>query len=203
MQPLRSGILRPVSLAILGLVMAACSSGGSAPPASIGSQPSSALSAAASVAATVAGAATPSAPVTASVAPGGGTGECAAGMLGGHVKYTLSGFEAWHFCGPATGSVTLGGSTITVTSGWCETNAAGYSVAIGTQLFGSPDPSQEPDVLIILVAPTTGVGTISGVVAHKHWAILGGTVAFTSGQHGGTWSGSSVSGAAVHGSYTC
>jgi hypothetical protein len=119
------------------------------------------------------------------------------------VKYTLDGFEAWHFCGPATATLTLGSTTVQITSGWCETNAAGYSVAIGTQLFGSPSPTQEPDMLNILADPTTGSGSIGGVVAHKHWLLIGQSVTFGAGKTSGTFAGSDVSGAAVHGSFTC
>jgi hypothetical protein len=138
-----------------------------------------------------------------SVATGGGAGDCPANLTGGHVKYTLDGFEAWHFCGPATATVTLGSTTVQIASGWCETNAAGYSVAIGTQLFGSPSPTQEPDMLNILADPNTGSGSIGGVVAHKHWLLIGQSVTFGAGKTSGTFTGSDVSGAAVHGSFTC
>ena len=200
MRSLRPGLLRPLSLVILGLAMTACSSAGSsAAPATNAPQVSSAASSAPLSVATDTAAAASLAP---SVAAGGGTGDCA-GLTGGHVKYTLDGFEAWHFCGPATASVTLGSTTVQITSGWCETNAAGYSVAIGTQLFGSPSPTQEPDMLNILADPTTGSGSIGGVVAHKHWLLIGQSVTFGAGKTSGTFAGSDVSGAAVHGSFTC
>ena len=201
MRSLRAGLLEPVSLVILAVVMTACSSGGaSAAPASGAAQlPSTASSAPRAAAATDTIAAASPAP---SVATGGGTGDCAA-LTGGHVKYTLDGLEAWHFCGPATATITLGTTTVQLTSGWCETNAAGYSVAIGTQLFGSPSPAQEPDMLNILANPTTGSGSIGGVVAHKHWLLIGRSVAFGAGKLSGTFTGSDISGAAVNGSFTC
>lgn len=105
--------------------------------------------------------------------------------------------------GPATATVTLGSTAVQLTSGWCETNAAGYSVAIGTQLFGSPSPAQEPDMLNILANPTTGSGSIGGVVGHKHWLLIGRSVAFGAGKMSGTFTGSDISGAAVNGSFTC
>ena len=201
MRSLRPGLLRPLSLVILGLAMAACSSAGSsAGPGTSAPQVSSVAPSAPLPAATDTAAAASLAPSTAT---GGGTGECAADLTGGHAKYTLDGFEAWHFCGPATASVTLGSTTVQITSGWCETNAAGYSVAIGTQLFGSPSPTQEPDMLNILADPTTGSGSIGGVVAHKHWLLIGQSVTFDAGKTSGTFAGSDVSGAAVHGSFTC
>ncbi|HEX7613545.1 MAG TPA: hypothetical protein VF371_12300 [Candidatus Limnocylindrales bacterium] len=200
MRSLRPGLLRPLSLVILGLAMTACSSAGSsAAPATNAPQVSSAASSAPLPAAT----GTTAASLAPSVAAGGGTGDCSASLTGGHVKYTLDGFEAWHFCGPATATVTLGSTTVQITSGWCETNAAGYSVAIGTQLFGSPSPTQEPDMLNILADPTTGSGSIGGVVAHKHWLLIGQSVTFGAGKTSGTFAGSDVSGAAVHGSFTC
>ena len=202
MRSLRPGLLRPLSLVILGLAMAACSSAGSsAAPATSAPQVSTAASSTPLPAATDAAAAASLAP---SAATGGGTGDCPASLTGGHVKYTLDGFEAWHFCGPATATVTLGSTTVQITSGWCETNAAGYSVAIGTQLFGSPSPTQEPDMLNILADSTTGSGPIGGVVAHKHWLLLGqSVVTFGAGKTSGAFTGSDVSGAAVHGSFTC
>jgi hypothetical protein len=200
MRSLRPGLLRPLSLVILGLAMTACSSAGSsAAPATNAPQVSSAASSAPLPAAT----GTTAASLAPSVAAGGGTGDCSASLTGGHVKYTLDGFEAWHFCGPATATVTLGSTTVQITSGWCETNAAGYSVAIGTQLFGSPSPTQEPDMLNILADPTTGSGSIGGVVAHKHWLLIGQSVTFGAGKTSGAFAGSDVSGAAVHGSFTC
>ena len=202
MRSLRAGLLGPVSLVILGLVMTACSSGGgSAAPASGAAQvPSAASSGPLAAATTDTIAAASPAP---SVATGGGTGDCAPALTGGHVKYTLAGLEAWHFCGPATAAISLGSTTVQLTSGWCETNAAGYSVAIGTQLFGSPSPAQEPDMLNILANPTTGSGSIGGVVAHKHWLLIGQSVTFGAGKTSGTFTGSDISGAAVTGSFTC
>jgi hypothetical protein len=200
MRSLRPGLLRPLFLVILGLAIAACSSAGSsAAPATNAPQVSSAASSAPLPVVT----GTAVASLAPSVAAGGGTGDCSASLTGGHVKYTLDGFEAWHFCGPATATVTLGSTTVQITSGWCETNAAGYSVAIGTQLFGSPSPTQEPDMLNILADPTTGSGSIGGVVAHKHWLLIGQSVTFGAGKTSGTFAGSDVSGAAVHGSFTC
>jgi hypothetical protein len=138
-----------------------------------------------------------------SVAPVSGGSDCPAGLTSGHQKYTLDGFEAWHMCGPATASVTLGGTTRQIASGSCTINAAGYAVAIGTQLYGSPDPSLEPDLLVILADPTTGSGSISGVVAHKHW-LLNGSVVYGAGKLNGTFAGTTlVPGTAVHGSFTC
>jgi hypothetical protein len=201
MRSLPRGLLRPVFLAILGLAMTACSSADSSvTPATSAPRASSAASSAPLPAATDTAAAASLAP---SLAAGGGTEDCPASLTGGHVKYTLDGFEAWHFCGPATATVTLGSTTVQITSGWCETNAAGYSVAIGTELFGSPSPTQEPDMLNILADPTTGSGSIGGVVAHKHWLLIGQSVTFGAVKTSGTFTGSDVSGAAVRGSFTC
>jgi hypothetical protein len=69
----------------------------------------------------------------------------------------------------------------------------GYSVAIGTQLFGSPSPAQEPDMLNIFVSPTTGMGPVVGQAP----------LTFGAGKPSGTFTGTDYSGAAVHGSFTC
>jgi hypothetical protein len=201
--------MRPVSLVFLSLAVTACSSaGGSAAPASNGPQASSVAfataSSAPSVVATETVAAATLAPSTASLAPGGGTGECPTDQLSGFQKYTLDGFEIHHYCGPATASVTLGSTTVQIAGGSCTTNAVGYSVAIGTQLFGSPAAAQEPDLLIITVNPTSGAGSISGVVAHKHWLLNAHPVAFGAGKLSGTFTGvSAFTGVKAHGSFTC
>jgi hypothetical protein len=115
----------------------------------------------------------------------------------------MSGFQAQHFCGSANARVTAAGTTAQITSGWCETNSAGFSVSIGTQLFGSPSASQEPDVLIILVDPNTGAGSISGVVGHHHFLLTASPVSFGAGKLSGTFSGTGVVGGAISGSFTC
>jgi hypothetical protein len=115
----------------------------------------------------------------------------------------MSGFQAQHYCGPATASVTVNGATTQISSGWCETNAAGFSVAIGTQLFGSPSASQEPDLLIVLVDPTTGAGPISGVVNHHGFLITASPVVFAANKLSGTFTGPALVGGDVSGSFTC
>lgn len=200
MQPLRSGLLRPVLIALVAIAATACSSSAATPPPATAPAATSAASVVSSVAATSAASLAPSSP---SVAPGGGTSDCAAGLTSGHQKYTLSGFEAWHFCGPATATITLGGSTVTITGGSCVTLGAQYSVSIGTQLFGSPPTSLEPDLLIVYVDATSGAGSISGVLNHKHWLFNDGT-AFGAGKLSGTFSGTTlVPGTAIQGSFTC
>jgi hypothetical protein len=201
MRPLRSRLLLAASLVVLSLALTGCgSSAATAQPAASGPDVSAPASAVVSAAPAQSVAVATTVP---SVAPVGGGSDCPAGLSSGHQKYTLSGFEAWHMCGPATASVTVAGATVTITSGSCTTNAAGYAVAIGTQLFGSPDVSIEPDLLIILVDPTTGSGSISGVAAHKGW-LLNGSVVYGAGKLSGTFTGTTlVPGTAVHGSFTC
>ena len=225
MHSLRYPLFRSVSLVLLGVAMTACSSGGGgAPPAQTSPLASSALSSAGASAAsaqpsggaveTVAAASfvpggTGSAPSSGSggsTGSGGpsGTGACSTSELSGFQKYNLDGFEADHFCGPATASITLGGTTVQIAGGSCTTNLAGYYVSIGTELFGSPTPAQQPDLLIILVDPTTGSGTINGVIDHKRWLLNRSPVSFGPGKHSGTFSGTTlVPGSAVHGSFTC
>jgi hypothetical protein len=138
-------------------------------------------------------------------APSGGSSVCPAGAASGHAKYTLSGFEAWHFCGPATATITLGATTVNISSGSCTVPAAGmYSVSIGTQLFGDPPTSVAPDYLNILIVSADGKTDPGGVVDHKGWLLVGATITFGSGRHSGTFSGVTINpGTAVHGSFTC
>ena len=217
MQSFRVGVLRPALIAVCALAVAACSSGGaSAPPTTAAASTPAAASDGPSVVASTGAtesAAGPSlaptnAPTDAASSPpaaGGGTGDCPADLTSGHVKYTLGGFEAWHFCGPATATVTLGATTVHISGGSCTTPTAGiYSVAIGTELFGSPPPEVEPDDLIITIASADGVTNPSGVVDHKHWLLIGKAITFGPGNRSGTVSGTTATpGSAVQVSFTC
>lgn len=203
MQPFRSDILRPISIVFLVLAVTACSSsGGSARPASNGPQVSSAASPASS-ARTVAGATL--APSAASVASSGGTGDCPAGLTSGHEKYTLSGYEAWHMCGPATATVTLGGTTVHISGGSCTVPSAGtYAVSIGTQVFGDAPASVEPDFLNIYIVSADGLTDPGGVVDHTGWLLVGASITFGPGKQSGTFSGTTINpGTDVTGSFTC
>ena len=200
-----SGPYRSVSVALLVVAVAACgSAAGSAAPPSSGLQASSAASA------------DHSATATQTVAPGistaaptsgrsGGAGECPAGLTSGHQKFALEGYEAWRFCGPAPATVTLGGSTVQISGGSCTTPSAGtYSVAIGTELFGDPPASLEPDYLNIYIVSTDGLTDPGGVVDHTGWLLVGTTVTFGPGKQSGTFSGTTINpGTVVSGSFTC
>ena len=186
MLPSRPLLLKAASVLALSLALAACGSSGATPSA---------------------GAATPSAGATAAPsamasAMAGGMPDCSGGQIG-RKAFQMFGMEAQHYCGPATATVTLAGTTATISSGWCETNSAGFAVAIGTQLFGSPTPEQELDLLVVLVDPTTGVGSVSGVVNHHNWLLTAGPVSFGAGKMSGTFSGTAIVGGAVSGSFTC
>jgi hypothetical protein len=192
------------SALILSLVVAACgAAGATTAPASTPGAPTPIAPAATPAAASVAVSLAPSvAPSLAPSVAAGGVPDCSGGQIG-RKAFTMSGFEAQHYCGPATASVTVNGATTQISSGWCETNAAGFSVAIGTQLFGSPDVSQEPDLLIVLVDPTTGAGPISGVVNHHGFLITASPVVFAANKASGTFSGPALVGGDVSGSFTC
>ena len=194
----RSTPARTALVLILGMTIAACGSGSASAPAPA---PTGGATAAATVA-TIAGASSAAASVAPSVASGAGSTDCSGGEIGRKV-FKLAGFDAQHYCGPATATVTAGGSTVAITSGWCETNAAGFSVSIGTQIFGSPSASQEPDLLLVLVDPTTGKGPVSGVVNHKHFLMSTEGVTLSADKKSGTWSGAALVGGTVSGNFVC
>jgi len=107
-------------------------------------------------------------------------------------------------CGPATATVTVGGTTAHLSSGSCTTPTADtYQVAIGTQVFGTPPASIEPDFLNIYIVAADGKTDPGGVIDHKHWLIVGATIKFGAGKLSGSFSGNSVGGGAVTGSFTC
>lgn len=194
-------LLRTFSALILSLTVAGCgAAGATTQPAST---PAAQTPAAATPDAATPAAATPAAQTPApSVASGGGNGDCPAGQQGSF-QFTLSGFEAHHYCGPATATVTAAGVTAQMSGGWCETNAAGFSVSIGTQLFGSPSASQEPDLLLILVQPTTGDGPVSGTISHHRFLMTGTPVKIAADKLSGTFSGPGIVGGNVSGSFKC
>jgi hypothetical protein len=200
----RPFFVRVSSALILSLVVAACgAAGATTQPAGTPGAPTPA--AAAATPAVASAAPSLAASLAASTAPSvaaGGLPDCSGGQIG-RKAFTMSGFQAQHYCGPATASVTVNGATTQISSGWCETNAAGFSVAIGTQLFGSPDVSQEPDLLIVLVDPTTGAGPISGVANHHGFLITASPVVFAADKLSGTFSGPALVGGDVSGSFTC
>ena len=198
----RHSLLRAVSVLILTLTVAACTAAGATAPAGGASGGPTSTAATATATAIVSQIATVAATANGTAPTTGDTPNCAGGQTG-RQAFTLSGFEAQHFCGPANARVTAAGETAQITSGWCETNAAGFTVSIGTQLFGSPSASLEPDMLIILVNPNTGVGSISGVVDHHHFLLTTSPVSFGAGKQSGTFSGTGIVGGAISGSFTC
>ena len=201
-RPILAGM---AALLAVGLVVAACGSGGASAPAVV----SSAAATPSDAPATAVPAATTAAAVPASVAPSvapsvaaGGVPDCSGGQIG-RKAFKVAGFEAQRYCGPATGTVTVSGVTATITSGWCETNSAGFAVTIGTQLFGSPSASLEPDLFLVLVSPTTGAGTISGVIGHKGYLLTTSPVTFAADKRSGTFAGEAIVGGHVSGSFAC
>ena len=219
MQVLRAGVLRPVLAVVCTLAVAACSSSGASAPPATGTAPATTAAGAASSAASpvatigpvesVAGVSlapvSAGAPSTHAPASNGAAAECPAGDASGHVVYRLGGFEAWHFCGPASATVTLGSTTVHISGGSCTTPIAGmYSVAIGTELFGSPPPAIEPDDLIITIVSANGLTDPGGVVDHKGWLLVGKAIKFGPGKMSGTVSGTTINpGSAVKVSFTC
>lgn len=204
MMPVRSGIVRSITIALVVLAVTACGSGAATPAPATDAPPTSAVPTVTSAPATeTVAAATTTA--TVATAPSGGTGDCPAGLTSGHAKYAISGFEAWHFCGPATATVTLGGVTAHISGGSCTVPAAGlYSVSIGTEVFGDPPASVEPDDLIIYIASADGLTDPGGVVNHTGWLIVGASITFGPNKMSGTFSGTTINpGTNVSGSFTC
>lgn len=207
----RSVIIRTVSVLLLSLAVTACSAAGapSAPGATTGVPTATAAAASTTVTASAGAAtATPGAgtatPAAASAAASGVAGipDCSGGQIG-RKAFKMLGFDAQQFCGPATATVTVGGVTGSIASGWCETNLAGFTVSIGTQLFGTPTVAQQPDVLVALVDPTSGAGSISGVISHHGFLLTTGPVHYGPGKLSGTFSGTGIVGGAMSGSFAC
>lgn len=202
---LQSGLSRPGSLIAVAILLAACGSGSAAQsqPA-IGSGATSEVGAVASTdPGQVVGGATLEL-ASAGATPEAAAGTCPADQVVGMQQYMVGGFQAQHFCGPATATVTLGTETVAISGGYCHDNDLGFGVSVGTQMLGSPSTDQEPDVLVILVNSVTGRGSIEGIVAHTHWILNSRPLTFGPGRLSGTFSGASVlSRVAATGTFTC
>ncbi len=201
----RSAIIRTISILLLSLAATACSAAvaSTAPgPTSGGPTGTASLLSMAPISSAVASSVTPAGITPPPASPASGIPDCSGGQIG-RKAFKTGGFDAQLYCGPATASVTASGVTGSIASGWCETNAAGFAVSIGTQLFGSPNVSQEPDLLIILVNPTTGAGSISGVVSHHGFLLTSSPIHFGASKLSGTFSGQGIVGGTVSGSFKC
>ena len=207
MRTLRFGVLRPTSIALLVMAVTACSSGGSTVAPATGAAPSSAPTDSAMAATQLATVPimTAGAPSVATAVSSGGSSDCQPGSTGGHARYTIGGYEAWHMCGPATATVTLGSTTAHIAGGSCSVPAAGvYDVAIGTQVFGDAPASLEPDFLNIYIVSADGLTDPGGVVSHTGWLLVGASVTFGPNKMSGTFSGTTINpGSTVTGSFTC
>ena len=205
MLSIRNGVFRSIGIAWVILAVTACGSGAVTPAPAAGGQSTSATPMGTSAPATETVAAATTVATLAGVPASGGTGECPAGLTSGHAKYALGGFEAWHFCGPATATVTLGGTTAHISGGSCTVPAPGtYSVSIGTQVFGDAPASLEPDDLIIYIVSADGLTDPGGVVSHTGWLLVGAAVTFGPNKMSGTFSGTTINpGTDVTGSFTC
>jgi hypothetical protein len=202
MQYSRFGLVRPVAVALFAFAVAACGSSGStsaptAPPVS------SSAPIVSSAPATQAVAPASLVPVVASVAPAGGTSDCPAGQLSGFQKYTINGFEAQHFCGPAKATVTLGSTTVQIVGGSCMTTGNSFFVTIGTEVFNAPDDSASPDDLVIDADATNGTASPGGVVNHTGWLEITAPVVFGPGKTSGSFSAATIEGPKVQVSFTC
>jgi hypothetical protein len=198
MLTLRFSRFRPILIALLLPVVMACSSGGGTSALATGAPPTSGVLATDPATA-------PGAPSAGAAVPSGGSSVCPAGLTGGHVVYTVSKYQAWRMCGPATATVTLGGTTAHISSGACSVPAPGvYDVAIGTQLFGDAPGALEPDFLNIYVVSADGRTDPGGVVNHVGWLLVGATITFGPNKMSGTFSGTTINpGTTVTGSFTC
>jgi hypothetical protein len=116
----------------------------------------------------------------------------------------INGVPARTFCGPATASVKLGGSSIAYKQGACSKSAVGFTINIGTVVLGNL--KKKPEYFGITVQGTAGAHANSGVAvvhAGKSYAVLG-TVTLKAGLKSGTFSGKVFgSPTKITGSFSC
>ena len=138
----------------------------------------------------------------AAVAFGTSSAQSAASCTAGVTK--VGGAPARAFCGPATATVKIGGSSVTYKNGACSRSSFGFTINIGTVVIGTA--KKKPEYFGITVAATPGAHANSGVAvvhANKRYAVLG-TVTLKPGLKSGTFSGKVFgSPAKLTGSFHC
>ncbi len=115
------------------------------------------------------------------------------------------GERAWTWCGPATAKVVYGSKTYELPSGLCEPNSPlGYLVHFGTvSSAGGRDTPGSPPWLNVLSGLNGNI--VSGRFDGHPWAVKSGSAMVTvaTNKQSGTFSGPTIEGIPVKGSWTC
>jgi hypothetical protein len=136
-----------------------------------------------------------------------GAGAAATACVPG--KTTVAGKSALRFCGTAKATAKVGTRTFRFSGGTCATSGAYFTVNIGTLLIhrvagAKPGPSAYFGVTI--TPPTTGTHlkqSLTWTSGGKAYSVLGNQVTLAAGRTHGRFSGRSLGGQKVTGTFSC
>jgi hypothetical protein len=118
----------------------------------------------------------------------------------------VGGTPARTFCGPAKATVHIGGTTVQLKGGQCETTSAGWSINIGTVVLGVTSKAK-PEYFGISGKAKAGTQSNAAVAithAGKGYAVTGNKVTLKPGLKSGTFSGTAFGESSpITGSFTC
>ena len=124
-------------------------------------------------------------------------------------KTTVGGKSAMRFCGTAKAVAKAGSKTFTFSGGSCVATATTFTVNIGTLVINpvagaKPGPTSYFGATV--APPKAGphlTQPVTWTSGGKAYSVLGNTVTLKKGLKSGTFTGKSLAGAKVTGSFTC
>ena len=124
-------------------------------------------------------------------------------------KTTVNGKAAVRFCGPAKASATVGAKRFTFSGGVCSTSGLYFTINIGTIVTNTvagakPGPTSYFGATV--TPPDSGVHlkqALSWTSGGKAYSALGNRVTLQTGLRRGSFSGTSLTGQKIRGTFTC
>ena len=124
-------------------------------------------------------------------------------------KTTVAGKSAMRFCGPAKASATVGSKTFKFSGGQCTVNATYFTLNIGTVVMhttanSKPGPAPYFGVTVTPGSPGVHVHQVLGwTTGGKGYSVLSSHITLANGLKKGTFTGTSLNGQKVKGTFTC
>ena len=124
-------------------------------------------------------------------------------------KTKVAGKDAMRFCGPAKASATVGAKTFTFSGGVCQLAGKYFTVNIGTLVIhkvagAKPGPARYFGATIASSTPGVHLKQVlSWNSGGKGYAVVSNSVTLKQGLKSGTFSGKSLTGQKVKGTFSC
>jgi hypothetical protein len=124
-------------------------------------------------------------------------------------KTTVGGKQATRFCGPAKATAKVGSKTFHFSGGVCQVAGLYFQVNIGTVVnnkLANAKPGPLPYFNIALTPATTGVHLTQGltwIFGGKRYSPISNKITIDQGLKSGSFTGKSIGGAKVKGTFTC